>query len=73
MDKKEEWNEIMLENIVKNKTCVKTAVYALIAIILPFALLLAMYLLTGNGLDLTELFPTYSDEFSWYSQIRSFV
>ena len=63
----------MLENIVKNKTCVKTAVYALIAIILPFALLLAMYLLTGNGLDLTELFPTYSDEFSWYSQIRSFV
>lgn len=72
-DEKEEENEIMLNNEVKGKIYVIKAAYALTAIVLPFILLLILYWLTGNGFDLTELFPTYSDEIGWYTQIRSYV
>ncbi len=63
----------MLENVRNRRDDIRKAVYALIAIALPFIFLLILYSLTGNGFDLTKLFPTYSDEIGWYSQIRSYV
>lgn len=48
-------------------------VYALLAVTLPFFIFFMLFILTGNGFDITKLFPAYSDEIVWYSQLRSFV